>query len=58
MMDFILAAWAWWQGNEALILGALAAILAIAMAIPGDHPDKELQWLLDNLKKLSRKKKK
>ena len=36
-------------------VGILTAALAIALLIPGDVPDKQLQWLVDLLKKFSRK---
>lgn len=49
----------WFFENWVELLGgisaAVAALLAVALIIPGEHPDKELQWLVDLLKKISRK---
>jgi len=36
---------------------AISALLAIALVLPGDEPDKTLQQALDLIKKFSRKKK-
>lgn len=38
-----------------LALGLLGALLAIALAVPGDSPDKQLQAAIDFIKKFSRK---
>lgn len=38
-----------------LLVGLLSAILAIALVIPGDQPDKFLQGLVDFLSKFSKK---
>ena len=54
-MEWFSNAWVWWQANQVMVLGALGALLALSMVIPGDHPDKELQWLVDMIKKFSRK---
>jgi len=54
-MDFFINAWAWWQGNEAMVLSILGSVLAISLVIPGEQPDKSLQWLVNMIKKLSRK---
>jgi hypothetical protein len=43
----------WIAGIE----GILAALLAVAMLVPGDQPDKTLEKILDFVKKYSRKKK-
>lgn len=37
------------------VTGLLSAALAVALIIPGDHPDKELQAAVDFLVKFSRK---
>lgn len=50
---------AWFAANfGALILaiqGALVALLALALIIPGDQPDKFLQGAVDFVTKFSRK---
>jgi len=43
----------WIAGIE----GVLTAVLALAMIIPGDQPDKALEQALNFIKKYSRKKK-
>ena len=57
-MEFITEAWAWWQAHEAMILKILGGALVIALAWPGEHPDKEFQAIIDFIKKFSRKPKK
>ena len=57
-MEFLSNAWAWWQGNEVMILVILGAILTIALAIPGEHPDKEIKWVVNLILKFSKKPKK
>lgn len=50
-------------GEIAILIPALlGAALAIALVIPGEHPDKELdwalkkgEWIVDLIKKISRK---
>jgi hypothetical protein len=41
----------WILAVEALLSG----LIAIALLIPGDQPEKTLQWLLDLLKSISAK---
>ena len=36
-------------------VGILTAGIAIALIVPGEQPEKFMQWLLDLLKKLSKK---
>lgn len=38
-----------------LVVMVLSGLVGIAMLIPGEHPDKELQAAIDFLKKFSRK---
>lgn len=38
------------------ILGVLMAIIAVAMIIPGEQPEKFLQGIVDFIKKFSKKK--
>lgn len=38
-----------------LIVMVLSGLVGLAMLIPGEHPDKELQAALDFLKRFSRK---
>lgn len=61
-MEYITAIIANWQEivNQGLLaLGAfvtlLGALYAIALVIPGSHPDKEIKAVLDFTKKFSRK---
>jgi len=54
-MEFLTNAWSWWQGNEAMVLLILGGILTVSLAVPGEQPDKALQWLVDMIKKFSRK---
>lgn len=37
------------------ISAAVSALIALALLIPGSFPEKQLQWLLDLLKKISLK---
>ena len=37
------------------IVGLLGAALAVSVIIPGEQPDKFLQWLVDLVSKISRK---
>ena len=48
-----------WDNHSQIIeglVGILSGLVVIAMLIPGDHPDKELQFILDFIKKWSNKK--
>ncbi len=45
-----------WPILLAAINGILAGIIAIAMMIPGDEPEKTLQAIVDFIGKLSKKK--
>ncbi len=62
MKDFIIFCIAHYQ--EILASGAIAisafitflgALYTLALLVPGDHPDKEIKWLLDFTQKYSRK---
>ncbi len=44
--------YAWWTTNSATVVEIMGALLTIALVVPGEHPDKEIKWLLE---KLSRK---
>lgn len=50
-MDFIMSVYAWWTANSATIMEMLSGALIIALAWPGDHPDKEIKWFLDKFSK-------
>lgn len=59
-MEKIVPALGWIVANYEAILAAVLSILmgmiAIAMLIPGDQPDKTLQKVVDFISKFSRKK--
>jgi len=61
MWEWILAAVAWVTSNYggAIIAvdGLLVALIAIFMLVPGEQPEKFMQWMLDQLKKFSLDKK-
>ena len=44
-----------WQQIVAYSIAGLTGLIGIALIIPGDHPDKELQAAVDFLKKISLK---
>ena len=58
-MEQLLPAIAWlglhYQVIAAAIIGILSGVIAIALLIPGDQPEKSLQWIVDLLSKISRK---
>lgn len=59
-MEKIMTALSWIIANYEAILAALVsllmAIIAIAMLIPGEQPEKTLQKIVDFLAKFSKKK--
>lgn len=65
-MESILGVVSWIAGHYLELIGLgltalgslvafLGAVLAIALIVPGEHPDKELQAAVDFLKKYNRK---
>ena len=58
-MEFLASVLAFFKGDfSAYIVAAqafLAGSLALALVIPGDQPDKALQWVVDLISKFSRK---
>lgn len=56
-MDQVFALMQFVYDNYAAIVGAvtmtLTGLITLAMLIPGEHPDKELQAAVDFIKKLS-----
>ena len=54
-MEFLVKAYAWWSANSATVVEILGAVLVVALVIPGEHPDKEIKWLLDKLSKKPKK---
>ena len=58
-MEWLSSVLAFFQNDFSAYLVAgqafLAGALALALVIPGEQPDKVLQWLVDLIKKFSRK---
>lgn len=44
-----------WDGILAAVIALLSGIIAVAMFIPGDQPEKTLQKIVDFISKFSRK---
>ena len=44
-----------WQNLVGAIVALLSGVIAIAMLIPGDSPEKQLQKVVDFIKKFSAK---
>ena len=58
-MEKIMEVFAWIMANHEAVLGAIVALLsgiiAVALLIPGEQPEKTLQKIVDFIKKFSKK---
>ena len=46
-----------WQSVVGAVSSILVGVITISLLIPGDQPEKALQWVVDQIKKLSLDKK-